>query len=885
MAVSSNQSATITASYNGSSANATVNLVAPVLISSLTCNPTSLGSNASSTCTVTLSQAAPAGGSAVTLSDNSTVLTVPASVTVAAAATSATFSVTTTAVSSNQSATITASYNGSSANATVNLVASVLISSLTCNPTSLGSNASSTCTVTLSQAAPAGGSTVTLSDNSTALTVPASVAVAANSGTANFTASTGPVTNSQTVVVTASLNGSSATVSMTLQPASTLAAAYGFNEGSGSITADDSGNGNTGQLYKQPAWTTGKHGTALSFNGNSFVDIGNGPSLRGTGSMTWSAWVYATANPSDDGNIVAKSAWGQGLIGYQFKTTPDTGPNTFGILISADGSTYTERCSKTVRALNTWYYVAAVYNASARTLDIYVNGVLDNGVLYGTIPGVQYNPVLNATLGKRSDGFNFKGTIDDVRIYNRALSQVEIQSDMNTAVTISNPGTPAAVTKTTSAAVTKPYTQVPGAVAGALAPVSSLAHNLVSGLFCSPRVIDAGGQASCELRVSANSPSSEIRITSSSEQVKGPAAVATRANQTRLTFQVSADVAARQQFVTVAATLGGASVQDTIQVAAASHPVVTVPDRQFVRQGSSIRFMVTAIDPADLPVKLTASEVPPGAVFDAATGRFEWTPGAGQNGKYQITFAATNSASQYSSKQVPIEVGPGLPDLAAVQRGCSPDSIASLAGSWFIEAGSDYTDRSGGAMELGGVRVRLNGQYAPVLSVSSTRIDFLCPALNPGAQLEVSVETGSGVTRALNIAMQSASPWIFPLSTSGQSQGTISFAGTTELAMPRSSRMPAHPAQAGDEVLVWGTGFGSSNVSSDAVSVILGGVEARSESVSAVPGLAGVYVVKVRVPMGTAIGDAVPLQVQVMGSDGRILTCNTVSVAVEDVSR
>ena len=62
-----------------------------------------------------------------------------------------------------------------------------------------------------------------------------------------------------------------------------------------------------------------------SMASSSYVDVGNGSSLRGTGSMTWSAWVYATANPADDGNIIAKSNWGSGLIGWQFKSTPDTG--------------------------------------------------------------------------------------------------------------------------------------------------------------------------------------------------------------------------------------------------------------------------------------------------------------------------------------------------------------------------------------------------------------------------------------------------------------------------------------------------------------------------------------------------------------------------------
>ena len=67
-----------------------------------------------------------------------------------------------------------------------------------------------------------------------------------------------------------------------------------------------------------------------------------------TGSMTWSAWVYATGTPADDGQIVAKSGDGGGTAGWQFKTSPDTGPHTFGVAVSSDGNAHTQRYSATV---------------------------------------------------------------------------------------------------------------------------------------------------------------------------------------------------------------------------------------------------------------------------------------------------------------------------------------------------------------------------------------------------------------------------------------------------------------------------------------------------------------------------------------------------------
>jgi chitodextrinase len=60
--------------------------------------------------------------------------------------------------------------------------------------------------------------------------------------------------------------------------------------------------------------------------------------------------------------------------------------------------------------------------------------VMDNGALVGTIPTAQFSPSVNVNIGRRSGGYYFKGTIDEVRIYNRALSAAEIAADMNTPI-------------------------------------------------------------------------------------------------------------------------------------------------------------------------------------------------------------------------------------------------------------------------------------------------------------------------------------------------------------------------------------------------------------------------------------------------------------------
>jgi chitodextrinase len=84
-----------------------------------------------------------------------------------------------------------------------------------------------------------------------------------------------------------------------------LIAAYTFSEGTGTTTADDSGNGNTGTLVNGPVWSTGKYGYALSYNGvNSYVSLGNTLDIAAL-PFTIAAWVNPT-NYNDYRKIFSK---------------------------------------------------------------------------------------------------------------------------------------------------------------------------------------------------------------------------------------------------------------------------------------------------------------------------------------------------------------------------------------------------------------------------------------------------------------------------------------------------------------------------------------------------------------------------------------------------
>jgi hypothetical protein len=104
--------------------------------------------------------------------------------------------------------------------------------------------------------------------------------------------------------------------------------------------------------------------------------------------------------------------------------------------------------------VNQWYHVAGVYNATAQTLTVYLNGQPDNGTLVGTVTTTQRGSTLSVAIGRKAadTGFEFKGRIDDVRIYNRALTLAEIQADMSAPVG----GAPPPDTTAPTVAITAP---------------------------------------------------------------------------------------------------------------------------------------------------------------------------------------------------------------------------------------------------------------------------------------------------------------------------------------------------------------------------------------------------------------------------------------------
>jgi PKD repeat protein len=206
-------------------------------------------------------------------------------------------------------------------------------------------------------------------------------------------------------------------------PAEGLVAAYGFDEAGDILALDISGNGNDGVLSGPTRTSAGKFGGALSFDGiNDWVTVTDHATLDLTSGMTLEAWVKPSALSGWRTALIKEAPSGLSYALYAHDDSPR--PAAY-ISIGRDHSTPGSGALPT----NTWSHLAATYDGAR--LRLFVNGVETSTTVSGSIEqsGQPLRIGGNAVWGEY-----FKGLIDEVRVYNRPLSAVEIRADMDAPV-------------------------------------------------------------------------------------------------------------------------------------------------------------------------------------------------------------------------------------------------------------------------------------------------------------------------------------------------------------------------------------------------------------------------------------------------------------------
>jgi hypothetical protein len=191
-----------------------------------------------------------------------------------------------------------------------------------------------------------------------------------------------------------------------------------LNDGTGTVAVDSSGNGNDGTLMGDPQWVQGKMGGALDFDGvGDYVNCGNAAILGDMDEITVAGWLTIRSTPTAWASVVAKgeNAWrlsaNNTATSFHFGITWYQNPN-----YSVNGAT--------AIGFNEWHHVAGTFDGT--TLRIYLDGVLDGSVATTLTIGTAATNMLISENPEATNRY-WNGLIDDVRVYNRALTQAEIQ--------------------------------------------------------------------------------------------------------------------------------------------------------------------------------------------------------------------------------------------------------------------------------------------------------------------------------------------------------------------------------------------------------------------------------------------------------------------------
>ena len=200
-----------------------------------------------------------------------------------------------------------------------------------------------------------------------------------------------------------------------------------FDENSGTVAADSSGHDNNGSLQGGVTWANGYTNSDLNFDGvNDDVNAGTNYILSGGAALTLSAWIKPFTST---GYIASKRdtstchmSWefylSSGKLKFGISTT--AGPNP-DVTLTSNGSINTSG--------SVWTHVAATYDNNV--LKVYINGAQDPTTASRT-GSIVTSPVCYTLIGALGNSGSpstvFSGLIDDIRIYNRALTATDVNN-------------------------------------------------------------------------------------------------------------------------------------------------------------------------------------------------------------------------------------------------------------------------------------------------------------------------------------------------------------------------------------------------------------------------------------------------------------------------
>jgi len=201
-----------------------------------------------------------------------------------------------------------------------------------------------------------------------------------------------------------------------------LIAWWKFDEGTGNRALDWSGHNNHGTLMGNPQWVTGYDGDALDFDGNDDHVFSSDVSLP-TRAFTIAFWFSSETS-------LDSSSGREDFIYWQSVSRPHmtfnrSGSGEIGLWPNIDGDFDGPLSMTTSWSAGTWYHIAGTFDGT--NFRIHVNGNTERSVSHPGENAATTGLFIGCT---SSNATNFDGMIDDVRIYDYALSDAEIKEAM-----------------------------------------------------------------------------------------------------------------------------------------------------------------------------------------------------------------------------------------------------------------------------------------------------------------------------------------------------------------------------------------------------------------------------------------------------------------------
>ena len=201
-----------------------------------------------------------------------------------------------------------------------------------------------------------------------------------------------------------------------------------FDEGSGDTVKDHSSYGNNAKV-KGAKWGEGKFGGGMKFGAKAYCEIADSDSLDLTTALTISMWAKVSKAGDTQSGIEKQPAWQAG----EYNLCPEYGG---GVLLQAndlpDGCD--DEASTAANILdNKWHSIAGTWDG--KVIKVYIDGEVKK-----ELPCVGKLKVGNgaAYVGSRGGTARWVlGSLDEIKIYNRALSSAEIKKDMENPTAVS----------------------------------------------------------------------------------------------------------------------------------------------------------------------------------------------------------------------------------------------------------------------------------------------------------------------------------------------------------------------------------------------------------------------------------------------------------------